>query len=93
MFKRVFCFILIMVLSICTITANAIIVYFATHRLVTNEYGEEFPKSAKEAYCPTRIELDVDAKMLLIKTRTHGTASYTFSDYVLIKGQGVVFLR
>lgn len=44
----------------------------------------------KEAYCPTRIELDVDAKTILIKTRTHGTASYTFSNIVL-KDQGVVF--
>lgn len=90
MFKRVFSFILIMVMSICTITANAKNVYFATHRVVTNEYGEDFPKSAKEAYCPTRIELDVDAKTILIKTRTHGTASYTFSNIVL-KDQGVVF--
>ena len=81
MFKRVFSFILIMVMLICTITANAKDVYFATHRQIQNEYGELLPRSDREAYCPTRIEVDYDAKTLFIKTKTHGTASYMFSDY------------
>ena len=76
MFKRVFSFILIMVMSICTITAEAKDVYFATCRHEQSEYGEW-----SMTYCPTRIELDiVDTKTLVIKTKTRGTVSYTFND-------------
>lgn len=76
MFKRVFSFILIMVMLVCTITAEAKDVYFATHRSEQSEYGEW-----SDTYCPTRIELDiVDTKTLVIKTKTRGTVSYTFND-------------
>ena len=65
---------------VCTMTANAQkYVYFATHRFVQNEFGEMSPNSLIKAYCPTRIELDLEAKTLLIKTKTHGTVSYTIS--------------
>jgi hypothetical protein len=86
-------FILIMVMTIvCTMTANAQKdVYFATHRFVRNEFGELLPRSDKEAYCPTRIEVDYVAKTLLIKTKTHGTASYTF-DHFNLKEKFVFFL-
>lgn len=77
-------------MSICTITAEAKDVYFATHRFVQNEYGELLPRSDKEAYCPTRIEVDFDAKTLLIKTKTHGTASYTF-NYFDLKEKFIIF--
>lgn len=40
-----------------------------------------YKKTAKEVYSPTRIELDMDAKTLFIKTKTHGSVSYTFSDF------------
>lgn len=80
--KRVFRFILIMVMAIAyTMTADAKDVFFATHRSIQNEYGEILPENPDAAYCPTRIELDLDAKTLVIKTKTRGTASYTFSDY------------
>lgn len=81
--KNRFKFIIIMVMAIvCTMTANAQkYVYFATHRAVIDEYGEMLQKTTKEAYCPTRIELDMDAKTLFIKTKTHGSVSYTFSDF------------
>lgn len=80
--KRVFRFILIMVMAIAyTMTADAKDVFFATHRSVQNEYGEILPKNPDAAYCPTRIELDMDAKTLVIKTKTRGTANYTFSDF------------
>lgn len=78
---------------VCTMTANAQEkelpypyytgykeVYFATHRFVQNEFGEVLPNSHIKAYCPTRIELDITKKTLLIKTKTHGAVSYTFSD-------------
>lgn len=82
-------FIIIMVMAIvCTMTANAQkYVYFATRRVVRNEYGER-----KSAYCPTRIELDMDAKTLFIKTKTHGSVSYTFSNYRFYD-EGVWFLN
>ena len=75
-------FIIIMVMAIvCTMTANAQkYVYFATYRAVINEYGETLPKYKKDAYCPTRIEIDLEAKTLFIKTKTHGSVSYRFSD-------------
>lgn len=69
-------------MSICTITAENKDVYFAKHRYVKNEYGEYLPKNDNAAYCPTRIEVNYDAKTLVIKTKTHGTASYVFSDTV-----------
>lgn len=76
---------------VCTMTANAQkYVYFATHRYVQNEFGEISPNSLIKAYCPTRIELDLEAKTLLIKTKTHGTASYTISG-VLVKEDCVHF--
>ena len=83
--KNRFKFIIIMVMAIvCTMTANAQkYVYFATHRFVQNEFGEMSPNSLIKAYCPTRIELDLDAKTLLIKTKTHGTVSYTISDVLV----------
>lgn len=82
--KRVFRFILIMVMAIAyTMTADAKDVYFATHRTVTNEYGEVLPLNFSDAYCPTRIEVDYDAKTLLIKTKTHGTANYTYSEFTI----------
>ena len=75
-------FIIIMVMAIvCTMTANAQkYVYFATHRFVQDEFGEISPKYSKDAYCPTRIEVDLEQQTLLIKTKTHGTVSYTISD-------------
>lgn len=79
-------FIIIMVMAIvCTMTANAQKdVYFATHRFVKDEYGEILPnRRLNEAYCPTRIELDLEAKTLLIKTKTHGTVNYKISDVLV----------
>lgn len=77
-------FIIIMVMAIvCTMTANAQEkdVYFATHRFVQDEYGETQPKNLDYAYCPTRIEVDKDAKTLLVKSKAHGVASYPFSKF------------
>lgn len=93
MFKRVFSFVLIVVMSICTITANAQKnVYFAKHRYVQNEYGELLPRNDIAAYCPTRIEVDYDAKTLLVKTKTHGTASYVLGGYILLsEKRAIVF--
>ena len=87
--KNRFKFIIIMVMAIvCTMTANAQkYVYFATHRFVQDEYGETSPKKLDEAYCPTRIEVDKDAKTLLVKTKTHGRASYTFSNFKTTEGK------
>lgn len=71
---------------VCTMTANAQKdVYFATHRFVQNEFGEISPKYSKDAYCPTRIELDLEQQTLLIKTKTHGTVSYTISDVLVVE--------
>ena len=85
-------FIVIMVMAIvCTMTANAQkYVYFATHRFVQNEFGEISPKYSKDAYCPTRIEVDLERQTLLIKTKTHGTISYTFSN-AFVEENGVHF--
>lgn len=85
-------FIIIMAMAIvCTMTANAQkYVYFATHRYVQNEFGEMSPNSLIKAYCPTRIEVDLEQQTLLIKTKTHGTASYTISD-CLVKEDCVHF--
>ena len=79
MFKRVFSFVLIMMMTlVSTMTADAKDVYFATRRHEQSEYGEW-----SATYCPTRIELDiVDTKTLVIKTKTRGTVSYTFNDLV-----------
>ena len=68
-----------------TMMVNAKDVFFATHRFVQNEYGEIIPKNDNAACCPTRIELDLDAKTIVIKTKTRGTASHTFSDYSAIE--------
>lgn len=82
MFKRVFSFILIVVMLVCTITACTITaeaedVYFATHS-VTNEY-DKLELSSPESHL---IEVDYDAKeILVINTKTHSTASYTFNRY------------
>jgi len=82
--KRVFRFILIMVMAIAyTMTADAKDVFFATHRTEQDEFGEIQPTKLSDAYCPTRIEVDTEAKTLLIKTKTRGTASYTFSDFTV----------
>lgn len=68
-------------MSIFVITANAQKdVYFATHRLVQNMYGETFPKNFNDAYCPTQIEVDYSAKTLLVKTTTYSFSKYTFSN-------------
>lgn len=66
---------------VCTITVSAEKdVYFATHRIIYNEYGELL-----KAYCPTRIEIDVNAKTILVKTKMRGTAVYTFSNFRVIE--------
>lgn len=87
--KNRFKFIIIMVMAIVyTMTANAQKdVYFATHRFVQDEYGETSPKKLDEAYCPTRIEVDKDVKTILVKTKTYGTASYTFSNFKITEGK------
>lgn len=73
---------------VCTMTANAQKhVYFATHRFVQDEYGEMTIKRFDDARCPTRIELDMAQKTLLVKTKKHGTASYTFSDFKPNRGK------
>ena len=78
---------------VCAMTVNAQKnaykdVYFATHRTVINEYGEMLPKSPKEAYCPTRIEVDLEQQTLFIKTKTHGSTSYTFSRFEKVDKRG-----
>lgn len=87
MFKRVFSFILIVVMLVCTITACSTIstitaetrsVYFATHRLVENKY-EQPPLVESFVSCPTCIEVDYGVKRILV-INTHGTASYTFNQ-------------
>lgn len=89
MFKRVFSFILIMVMSICTITAEAKDVYFANYRFVLNEYGEILSKSFDEAYCPTQIEIDPDAQAINIKNKDN-TASYKVSEF-RVNGKSMAF--
>jgi hypothetical protein len=75
---------------VCTITAEAKDVYFAYYRAVINEIPFKVHHSV---YCPTRIEVDYDAKTLVIKTETRGTASYTFSDiYVDTKSKVILFI-
>ena len=75
-------FIITMVLAVLfAAVANAKEVYFAKYRFIRTEFGEMLPKTMREAYCPTRIEIDFDDKTITVKTKTHGTAVHKFDTY------------